>query len=74
MAHPPRMTDAEAAEFRRRQRGRNIAMLLVLIGLSALFFAITIVKMTHRSMDMGTNGSGHQATWTSVDERLNGQT
>jgi hypothetical protein len=49
MADPPRMTDAEAeaAEFRRRQRGRNIAMLVVLIGLSVLFFAITIVKMTH---------------------------
>jgi hypothetical protein len=41
------MSDAEAAEFRRRQRGRNIAILVVLIGLSVLFFAITIVKMTH---------------------------
>jgi hypothetical protein len=48
MADPPRMTDAEAAAFRRRQKGRNIAMLLVLIGLSALFFAITIVKLAHR--------------------------
>jgi hypothetical protein len=48
MADPPRMTDAEAAAFRRRQKGRNIAMLLVLIGLAALFFAITIVKMAHR--------------------------
>jgi len=48
MADPPRMTDAEAAEFRRRQKGRNIAMLLVLIGLSALFFAITIVKLAYR--------------------------
>jgi hypothetical protein len=47
MDDPPRMSDTEAAEFRRRQKGRNIAMLLVLIGLSALFFAITIVKMTH---------------------------
>jgi hypothetical protein len=47
MADPPRMTDAEAAAFRRRQKGRNIAMLVVLIGLSTLFFAITIVKMTH---------------------------
>jgi hypothetical protein len=47
MDDPPRMTEAEAAEFRRRQKGRNIAMLLVLIGLSALFFAITIVKMAH---------------------------
>jgi len=41
------MSEREAAEFRRRQKGRNIAMLVVLIGLSALFFAITIVKMTH---------------------------
>lgn len=41
------MSETEAAEFRRRQKGRNIAMLLVLIGLSVLFFAITIVKMTH---------------------------
>jgi len=48
MADPPRMTEAEAAEFRRRQKGRNIAILLVLIALSALFFAITIVKLAHR--------------------------
>jgi hypothetical protein len=47
MDDPPRMTEAEAAEFRRRQKGRNIAMLLVLLGLAALFFAITIVKLTH---------------------------
>ncbi len=47
MKNPPIMTAAEAAELRRRQKGRNIAMLLVLIGLSVLFFAITIVKMTH---------------------------
>ena len=42
------MTEAEATEFRRRQKGRNIAMLLVLIGLSALFFAITIAKLATR--------------------------
>jgi len=48
MADPPRMTDAEATEFRRRQKGRNIAMLLALIGLAALFFAITIVKLATR--------------------------
>lgn len=41
------MSESEAAEFRRRQRGRNIALLVVLLGLSALFFAITIVKMLH---------------------------
>ena len=48
MANPPRMSDEEAAAFRRRQKGRNIAMFAVLAGLAALFFAITIVKMTHR--------------------------
>lgn len=47
MDDPPRMSEREATEFRRRQKGRNIAMLVVLIGLSALFFAITIVKLTH---------------------------
>ena len=43
------MPYAEAAEFKRRQRGRNVAMLLVLIGLAVLFFAITIVKLAHQS-------------------------
>jgi hypothetical protein len=47
MADPPRMTEAESAEFRRRQKGRNIAILVVLIALSVLFFAVTIVKMIH---------------------------
>ena len=47
MADPPRMTEAEAAEFRRRQKGRNLAILVVLIALSVLFFAVTIVKMIH---------------------------
>jgi hypothetical protein len=41
------MTEAEAAEFRRRQKGRNLAILVVLIALSVLFFAVTIVKMIH---------------------------
>lgn len=31
----------------RRRRTRNWAMLVVLLGLSALFFAITMVKLTH---------------------------
>jgi hypothetical protein len=30
----------------RRRRARNIAMLVVLLALAALFYAITIVKMT----------------------------
>ncbi|HET6308578.1 MAG TPA: hypothetical protein VFG12_15415 [Rhodopila sp.] len=35
-------TSAEAA---RRRRGRSWAILIVLLGLCALFYAITIVKM-----------------------------
>jgi hypothetical protein len=31
----------------RRRRGRNWAILIVLVGLCALFYAITIVKMAH---------------------------
>lgn len=34
------------AEFRRRRRGRNLALLAVLAGLCVLFFAITILKKT----------------------------
>ncbi len=42
---PVRPTDSEATELRRRRRGRNLAIILVLAGLSVLFYAITIVKM-----------------------------
>ena len=38
---------AEAAAFIAKRRGRNIAMLVVLFGLSALFYAISMVKMGH---------------------------
>ncbi len=31
----------------RKRRTRNVAMLVVLLGLAALFFAITLVKLTH---------------------------
>jgi hypothetical protein len=44
---PPRPTPIEAAEIRRRRRGRNVAMIIALAALAALFYAITIVKMTH---------------------------
>ena len=36
-----------ASEAARRRRGRNWAILLVLLGLCGLFYAITIVKMAH---------------------------
>lgn len=42
---PPRPTRLEAEEMVRRRRGRNVAMLVVLLALAALFFAITMVKM-----------------------------
>lgn len=32
-------------ELQRRRRGRNIAMLVVLLAMSALFYAIAIVKL-----------------------------
>jgi hypothetical protein len=44
---PPRPTLLEAAETRRRQKGRNIALVLVLSALAVLFFAITMVKLAH---------------------------
>jgi uncharacterized protein involved in exopolysaccharide biosynthesis len=44
---PPRPGVVETAELRRRQRGRNMAMIVVLAALAALFFAITIVKLSH---------------------------
>jgi len=31
----------------RRQKGRNVALLVVLGSLAALFFAITLVKLGH---------------------------
>ena len=43
---PPRPGPVEAAELRRRQRGRNVAMMVVLAGVVVLFFAITIVKLS----------------------------
>ncbi len=44
-AFPPRPTGSEADVFRRRRRGRNIAIVLVLAGLAVLFYAVTIVKL-----------------------------
>jgi len=41
---PPPLSAAEAIELRRRQRGKNIALLVVLIGMAALFYAISIVR------------------------------
>ena len=40
----PKPTDAD--DLRRRKRGMNWTVMLVLVALCALFYAITIVKMT----------------------------
>jgi len=34
----------------RRRRGRNIAMIIVLIALAGLFYAITVVKFLHHEL------------------------
>jgi hypothetical protein len=36
----------EDAELQKRRRGRNIAMLVVLLGLAVLFYLIAMVKMS----------------------------
>ena len=44
MNRPPAPAEPSAA-FLRRRRGRNIAMLVVLLGLAGLFFVMTLVKL-----------------------------
>jgi hypothetical protein len=43
---PPRPTPLQAADMQRRQRGRNVAMMVVLVALVVLFFAITLEKLS----------------------------
>lgn len=43
-ADPGHLTRAESEIVRRRQRGRNLAMLLILIALAVLFYAIAMVR------------------------------
>ena len=40
------MTPEEEAEFKRRRKSRNWAVGLALLAFVALFYAITIVRMT----------------------------
>ncbi len=39
------MTPEEEAEFKRRQKGRNIVVGGLLLFFAALFYAITVVRM-----------------------------
>jgi hypothetical protein len=42
---PAPMTRAETDALAKRRRGRNIALLVALLALAALFYAIAMVKM-----------------------------
>jgi hypothetical protein len=46
---PPPQTET-GADFARRRRGRNIAMLVVLLALVGLFYAIAMVKMAQTGL------------------------
>ena len=39
------MTPEERASFEKRRRGRNIALMLLLVGLSVLFYFIGIARL-----------------------------
>lgn len=41
---PPPLTAAESIELRRRQRGKNVVLLVLLLGMAALFYAIAVVR------------------------------
>ncbi|HEX7710608.1 MAG TPA: hypothetical protein VF418_06685 [Sphingomonadaceae bacterium] len=42
------MTPEEEIEFKRRRKGRNVAVALVLLGFVVLFYLITIVQIGRR--------------------------
>ena len=42
---PPKLTKAESVALGKRRRGRNIAMLVALCLVAALFYAMAIVKL-----------------------------
>ncbi len=42
---PDHLSRAQSVEIGRRRRGRNWAMLVILVALAALFYAISIVKL-----------------------------
>ena len=41
------LSRTESAAIGRHRRGRNLAMLAVLLALCGLFYLITLVKLTH---------------------------
>lgn len=43
--YPPPLSPEQATELRRRQRIKNWVLLLILVGVAALFYAIAVVRM-----------------------------
>ncbi len=46
----PRLSPEQEKALARRRRGRNIALLVVLLALAALFYAISMVKMAQHGI------------------------
>lgn len=42
---PPPLSKAQSAEFARRRRGRNYALLAVLLAVALLFYLISVARM-----------------------------
>jgi hypothetical protein len=59
MADKPLGQDGMDALLIKRRRGRNVAMLIVLLALCALFYAITIVKLSGEAADSRRSGDAH---------------
>ncbi|HEY2131528.1 MAG TPA: hypothetical protein VGH36_00905 [Acetobacteraceae bacterium] len=47
---PPHLSRRDSEAMGKRRRGRNLAMLVVLLLLAALFYAIAMVKLAGTSM------------------------
>ncbi len=47
------MDDDEARDFRRRRRGRNVAILVALVAICILFYAIAMVKLSQEGQGFG---------------------
>ncbi len=43
-----KLTPEQTAALYKQRRGRNLAMLVVLVGMVVMFFALTIVKLSQQ--------------------------
>ncbi len=50
MSELPHLSRAESAAIGRRRRGRNLAMLVVLVAVVVLFYAMAWVKMAQHGL------------------------